>query len=104
MRYSVYASDERGVREVPDEEPHVNSDPAEPRSDPSTSTSDAGAGAVPPESDSAAFARCASCAHAGELDRSAGTLLCSKHDMRINAEADEIPDECTEFSARDAGT
>ena len=47
--------------------------------------------------DSATFSRCAGCRHAAEVDVSAGTLLCRKHDMRINAEADEIPDDCREY-------
>ena len=50
----------------------------------------------PSESDSSTFARCAVCGHAAEVDRAAGTLLCKKHSMRVNAEADEIPDDCPE--------
>ena len=49
------------------------------------------------EEESITFSRCASCRHAEELDRAAGTLLCAKHDMRINAEADEIPDDCPDY-------
>ena len=45
--------------------------------------------------DSATFSRCAECRFAEHVDRSAGTLLCLKHNMRVNAEADEIPDDCT---------
>ena len=51
--------------------------------------------------DSAAFARCADCMHSEELSRSAGTLLCKKHNMRINAEADEIPDDCAENASQE---
>jgi hypothetical protein len=47
-------------------------------------------------SDSATFMRCAGCRHAKEVDVSAGTLACGKHNMLINAEADEIPDDCPE--------
>jgi len=49
------------------------------------------------EGDSATFSRCALCRHAEELDRAGGTLLCGKHNMRINAEADEIPDDCPDY-------
>lgn len=53
-----------------------------------------------PQGDSTTFARCGTCVHADEMDAAAGTLLCKKHDMRINAEADEIPDDCVEFEPR----
>jgi hypothetical protein len=46
--------------------------------------------------DSASFLRCAGCRHAKEVDTAAGTLLCDKHNMHINAEQDEIPDDCVE--------
>ena len=46
--------------------------------------------------DSISFLRCAGCRHAKEVDTSAGTLLCDKHNMQINAEQDEIPDDCVE--------
>ena len=46
--------------------------------------------------DSISFLRCAGCRHAKEVDTSAGTLLCDKHNMHINAEMDEIPDDCVE--------
>ena len=46
--------------------------------------------------DSATFMRCAECRHAKEVDVSGGTLACAKHNMIINAEADEIPDDCPE--------
>ena len=49
------------------------------------------------ETDSSTFSRCAGCTHAAEVDRSAGALLCRKHNMRVNAEADEIPDDCVEY-------
>ena len=49
------------------------------------------------QADSATFSRCAWCKHAAEVDTSAGALLCQKHNMRVNAEADEIPDDCVEF-------
>jgi len=47
--------------------------------------------------DSAKFARCSSCAYGNNVNGSAGTLLCGKHDMVINAEADEIPDDCADY-------
>ena len=52
--------------------------------------------------DSSTFARCLGCASAEEIDRSAGTLVCGKYSMRINAEVDEIPDDCVGFTAIDA--
>ncbi len=54
----------------------------------------------PRPEDSATFSRCAECAHSDRVDVSGGTLLCKKHDMYINAEADEIPDDCVEFEAK----
>lgn len=51
----------------------------------------------PAAADSASFCRCASCGHAREVNSAAGTLLCHRHGMHINAEADEIPDDCPEF-------
>ena len=52
--------------------------------------------ANPPAADSATFSRCAACKHAEEVNSAAGTLVCKKHNMLINAEADEIPDDCVE--------
>lgn len=52
--------------------------------------------------DSATFSRCAGCRHAKEVDISGGTLACGKHNMLINAEADEIPDDCAEHAPSDA--
>ena len=57
----------------------------------------------PSEADSSTFARCAACRNAAEVDRAAGTLLCTKHSMRVNAEADEIPDDCEEYEAGGGG-
>jgi len=59
--------------------------------------------AEPASDESATFARCAGCAHSDQVDLSAGTLLCRKHDMRVNAEADEIPDDCAEYQAKAEG-
>ena len=60
---------------------------------------------APPETspldDSLTFSRCVSCKNARDVDAVAGTLLCAKYDMAIDAEADEIPDDCVEFVARD---
>ena len=53
-----------------------------------------------PQPDSANFLRCSDCTHAEGVDASAGALFCRKHNMHINAEADEIPDDCVEFEAR----
>jgi len=43
------------------------------------------------------FARCATCRNAGSIDLEAGTLLCNRFNMFVNAEADEIPDDCPEY-------
>ena len=51
---------------------------------------------APQPIDSASFLRCAGCRHAKGVDVAAGTLLCDKHNMHINAEQDEIPDDCVE--------
>ncbi len=43
------------------------------------------------------FARCATCRNAAQIDLEAGTLLCCRFNMFVNAEADEIPDDCPEY-------
>ena len=48
--------------------------------------------------DSASFLRCSTCGNANDVDPNAGTLYCKRHDMHVNAEADEIPDDCPEYS------
>lgn len=55
---------------------------------------------IPQDQDSAAFLRCASCLHADHVDSQAGTLICGKHKMTIDAEAGEIPDDCPEHTPR----
>ena len=55
-----------------------------------------------PPLDSVTFSRCAGCKHAADVNSAAGTLHCEKHDMFINAEADEIPDDCAEHEPKDA--
>ncbi len=57
--------------------------------------------AAPQQADSASFSRCAGCGHAADVNDSAGTLVCKKHNMLVNAEADEIPDDCAAFEASD---
>ena len=52
--------------------------------------------AIVPE-ESITFTRCADCANAEDVNGVAGKLLCKKHDMRIDAEADEIPDDCPDY-------
>lgn len=47
--------------------------------------------------DSATFSRCAGCKYSAEVNQTAGTLACEKYDMRIDAEADEIPDDCVAY-------
>ena len=51
--------------------------------------------------DSTTFTRCASCTNADDVNSSAGTLLCKRHNMRINAEAEEIPDDCPDYQPLD---
>jgi len=48
--------------------------------------------------------RCLACKYATEKNPQKGTLLCTKHDMLINADADEIPDDCPEFSPMNSET
>ncbi len=55
------------------------------------------AGESPATVDSITFSRCAGCRFATQVNSAAGTLICNKHNMCVNAEADEIPDDCTEF-------
>ena len=50
--------------------------------------------------DSVTFTRCSACRHSEDVDATAGTLLCGKHSMRIDAEADEIPDDCPDYEPR----
>lgn len=57
---------------------------------------------APAADEGARFQRCALCRSAAEVDPAAGSLLCAKHNMRVNAEADEIPDDCPEFEPLDA--
>jgi hypothetical protein len=57
--------------------------------------------ANPPAADSATFSRCAACKNAEGVNSAAGTLVCKKHNMLINAEADEIPDDCVEHEPKD---
>ena len=41
--------------------------------------------------------RCLACKHAADRNPEKGTLLCQRHSMLIDNEADEIPDDCVEF-------
>ena len=47
--------------------------------------------------ESSPFARCATCRNAGRIKLERGTLLCTRFDMLVDAEADEIPDDCPEY-------
>lgn len=67
--------------------------------DPEERTGEADEPCARPLEESAAFARCASCAHAAELDLNGGTLVCKKHSMRCNAETGVIPDDCLQYEA-----
>ncbi|MGD0999282.1 MAG: hypothetical protein ABSA67_01170 [Candidatus Brocadiia bacterium] len=74
--------------------------PAQPKEAPAEPAAEA-APAGPPAVDSATFSRCAKCKYAEEVNSAAGTLACKKHNMLINAEADEIPDDCVEHEPTD---
>jgi hypothetical protein len=74
--------------------------PAEPRDAPAEPSAQA-APPAQPIVDSATFSRCARCKYAEEVNSAAGTLLCRKHNMLIDAEADEIPDDCVEHEPMD---
>ena len=43
------------------------------------------------------FARCATCENAMDIELDQGTMLCRRFNMFINADADEIPDDCLEY-------
>jgi len=89
------------MAEPPDAPEPPKGVPAEP---PAEADERAGAPWPPPDAppvDSATFTRCARCRHAEEVNSAAGTLLCKKHNMLINAEADEIPDDCLEHEPID---
>ena len=87
------------MTESPSELARPKDAPAEPSAEPAPpSATPEPAG--PPAVDSATFTRCARCRNAEEINSAAGTLVCKKHNMLINAEADEIPDDCVEHEPR----
>ena len=47
--------------------------------------------------ESSPFARCATCKNAGDINMETGALMCGRYNMFVNAEADEIPDDCPEY-------
>jgi hypothetical protein len=49
------------------------------------------------EIEASPFARCATCRHSSEVNIAQGVLLCGRHNMHVNAEADEIPDDCPDY-------
>ena len=77
--------------------------PADEPVPPKESSAEINAAAAPnaPAVDSTTFSRCAACRSATEVNSAAGTLLCKKHNMLINAEADEIPDDCSDYETKD---
>jgi hypothetical protein len=79
------------------ESPNGPAQPKEPPAQPAAEAAPPG----PPAVDSATFSRCARCKYAEEVNSAAGTLACKKHNMLINAEADEIPDDCVEHESAD---
>ena len=76
---------------------------APPKEPPAEKNAPAAAPAQPnaPGADSMTFSRCAACRSAAEVNSAAGTLLCKKHNMLINAEADEIPDDCADYETKE---
>jgi len=44
--------------------------------------------------------RCLSCRHSTDMDSDKGTLRCKKHNMLVNANDDEIPDDCKEYDEK----
>ena len=53
--------------------------------------------AKPAPSARANLERCLSCRFAVDKNEEKGTLVCKKHSMLINANDDEIPDDCKEY-------
>jgi len=49
------------------------------------------------EGESTSFGRCATCRHGENVDIERGTLRCRRHVMLVDADADEIPDDCVEY-------
>ena len=43
------------------------------------------------------LARCSACRHATDVVVNEGRLRCLEYDMLIDADADEIPDDCARF-------
>ena len=91
------------MAESPDELPQPKAAPAEASAEaaPPGATAEPPAPADPTAADSATFSRCAACTNAEGVNSAAGTLVCKKHNMLINAEADEIPDDCVEYEPKD---
>lgn len=55
-------------------------------------------GARPPSPvEESPFARCATCKNATDIELDQGTMLCRRFNMFVNADADEIPDDCLEY-------
>jgi len=84
------------------ESPNEPARPKDAPAEPASAGKPAAEAAPQPETpaDSATFSRCAACKNAEEVNSAAGTLLCKKHNMLINAEADEIPDDCVEHEPK----
>jgi hypothetical protein len=85
------------MAESPDEIAEPKAAPTEPAAEAAAQTAEP---ADPPVADSLTFSRCAACRNAEEVNSAAGTLVCKKHNMLINAEADEIPDDCPEHEPK----
>ncbi len=99
-RRSRFPDEDEKMAEPPNEPAQPKDAPAQPAAE-IAPTSAAAEPAGPPAVDSATFSRCARCKYADEVNTAAGTLACKKHNMLINAEADEIPDDCAEHEPAD---
>ena len=74
---------------MPESEPPMPSEASDPE-EPSTSEADGAPGF-------GSFARCATCRKSLDVDVEGGTLLCKRFNMLVDADADEIPDDCLEY-------
>jgi hypothetical protein len=88
------------MAESPDESVPPKDAPAAAQPETPEPAAQAAEPADPPVADSLTFSRCAECRNAEDVNSAAGTLVCKKHNMLINAEADEIPDDCVEHEPK----
>jgi len=53
--------------------------------------------AASPSQGSTNLERCLACKYSKDRDPDKGVLTCTRHNMLINADVDEIPDDCPDF-------